>query len=121
MTRTTALAAATAALFAAPVAAASGTQKTIAIVTEGNLRAVVVAHKRSGGNAPTAAITVTGYRTDGHVWHRTRSHRLTATFFWKTVTAPQGVCRLELNSVKLSLSLLVSPSIGCSKTSALPV
>lgn len=121
MTRTLALAAAVLAVLAAPAAAAAGTAKTIVVVTQGFMRAVVAAHKTSGGQAPTAAITVTVYRVDRHAWHHIRTHRLTGTFFWKTVTAPQTLCRLELAGARLSISVLVSPSIGCSKTSTVEV
>jgi len=121
MTRTLALAAALLAVLAVPAAAVVGTAKTIVVVTHGSMRAVVAAHKTSGGQAPTAAITVTVYRVDRHAWHRTRNHRLTSTFFWRTVTAPHALCRLELAGTRLSISVLISPSIGCSKTSTVEV
>ena len=81
MTRTLALAATVLAVLAAPAAAAAGTAKTIVVVTQGSMRAVVAAHKTSGGHAPTAAITFTVYRVDRHAWRRSRTHRPRGTFF----------------------------------------
>jgi hypothetical protein len=101
----------------APAASAGAASKTIAVVTHGDVRAVVSARKTSDGRAPTAAITVTGYRsTPSHRWVRGHRAAVAGTFFWKTVTAPHAVCRIRLSGSALSLSLLVTPSIGCSTT-----
>jgi hypothetical protein len=61
-------------------------------------------------------MSVTGYRAAaGGGWRPTATHLLTGTHFWKTVTAANGVCRARLAGTKLTLSLLVTPSIGCSR------
>jgi hypothetical protein len=118
MLRTPTLAAVAAAALALS-ATAFASSRTIAVVTHGGFRAVVTAHKTSGGRAPTASVTATGYRAANHVWHRARTLRLSGTFFWKTLTAPHAVCRLELRGSRLTLSVLVSPSLGCSTASTL--
>jgi hypothetical protein len=121
---------AVAALVSSAAAPAAGrtaaTSKTVATVTTPGLRAVVSATKSSSGSAPTAAVTVTAY-VDGK---RVAERRVAGEFFWKTVTAPHGVCRLELEAAgpgkaaraQVTVQLLVSPSIGCgrSQTFALP-
>ena len=117
MIRAVAVVVLAAAVLAAPVAAAGGGTRTIALVTKGKVRAAVTAHETSGGKAPTAAITVIGYRSAaGHRWQRTRTQRLTGTFFWKTVTGPLALCRIVLSGSTLTISVRVTPSIGCGRT-----
>jgi hypothetical protein len=105
-------------------ATAGAPAKTIAIVTSVDYRAVVTVRQSSSGTAPTAAVTVTTYsRAAGH-WALARRHRLPETYFWKTVTAPRGLCRLEISTAapgksrgpRLVVQLLLSPALGCGRT-----
>jgi hypothetical protein len=45
---------------------------------------------------------------------RGRRLPLAGGYFWKVATAPHDVCRLRLRGTTLTVSLLVTPSIGCS-------
>jgi hypothetical protein len=99
-------------------AAASGRQtRIVAGATVGKYRAVVTASKTSTGAAPTATATVTTYVRSGGTWKRTGSHRLDGTFFWKTITAPHGLCRFAIARtpapVHLVVQPLITPAIGC--------
>jgi hypothetical protein len=101
----------------APAAEAGTTNATIATVTHGSVRAVVIAHRTSSGPSPSASVTVTAYRSTGaHRWVRGRRTSLGGGYFWKTVTAPHDICRLRLRGTTLTISLLVTPSIGCGRT-----
>lgn len=119
------------ALAAASSSAASGRQtgpvKTVASVATIEYRAVLTATKTSAGAAPTAAVTLTSYtRVDGR-WARSAERRLSGGYFWKTVTAPHAVCRLELTSAggsaaprpAVTAAMLISPSIGCGRAATL--
>ncbi len=122
-----------AALSIAAPAGASGRQtaaaKTVGSVATLEYRAVLTATRTSAGSAPTAAVTLTSYsRVDGR-WARNGSRRLSGQYFWKTVTAPHSVCRLELTSAdgstalrpSVTASILISPSIGCGRAQTLPL
>jgi hypothetical protein len=105
---------ATAAPAGATVAAA-----TIATATSSYFRADLVARRAGGGNAPTAAVTLTTYHRTGGVWHTLTSRRLPGTFFWKTLSGPRALCRFELASAHrphVTVQLLLTPSLGCGKT-----
>jgi hypothetical protein len=102
--------------------AVTGT-RTIASVTTVDYRAVVVAGKLSGGAAPTARVTVAGYLRDSGHWRRVETRRLAGPFFWKTITAPHAICRLEVSTRRAQstmrpvviVQLLLSPSLGCGR------
>ena len=98
--------------------------KTIAAVTSVDYRAVVTARKSSSGSAPAATVTVTTYTPDKGRWALARDRRLPETYFWKTVTAPRALCRLEISTAgvatgrgpRLIVQLLLSPALGCGRT-----
>jgi hypothetical protein len=96
----------------APALAAPPT-KAVATIDRSGLRAVLTAHKTSGGLSPTASVTVVGYRASGGKWIRTGSMPLYGTYFWKVITHPHAICRLKLTGTNLTVSLLETPSIGC--------
>jgi hypothetical protein len=124
-------AAATAALAAAAPATAGAAARatTIATATSVDYRAEVTARKGSGGAAPTAAMSVTTYRRGAGGWRRAGVRRLRGTYFWKTVTAPHAVCRLELATASgaastrplVRVQLLASPALGCARTETIPL
>jgi hypothetical protein len=68
-----------------------------------------------------AAITIATYTRSGGHWTLARKKRLQGTYFWKTVTAPRALCRLELSTAqrdgtggqRLIVQRLVSPALGC--------
>jgi hypothetical protein len=93
--------------------------RTIASLQTADYRGELSAVRVSGGAAPTATVTL---EVDVHrsgSWHRTLLRRLSGTWFWNTVTAPRGVCRLDLveapGAPKLTVQLLQSPSLGCGR------
>jgi hypothetical protein len=91
---------------------------TIASATSSGFRAELVAHRASGGRAPTAAVTLTTLRRAGGTWQTLETKRLVGTFFWKTVSGPRAVCRFELastNRPRVTVQLLQTPSLGCGK------
>jgi hypothetical protein len=111
---------AAAALVPAVAQGAAPSSTTVASATAGDLRAVLVAQKSSGGSAPTATVTLTAYeRSNGH-WRRVAGRRLAGTFFWHVVGAPRSLCRFELRTAggkgfqpRVVVQLLLSPSLGC--------
>jgi hypothetical protein len=122
--RATALALVAASALAAEAAAAAASSKTVATVTTADYRSVVVATKTSGGGAPTAAVTVDTFGRAGGHWQRVGARRLAGPFFWKTVTAPHAVCRLEIvtaSSPRVTVQLLRTPSLGCARAETIPI
>jgi hypothetical protein len=103
--------------------------KAIANATSVDYRAVVTARRRSSGSAPTAAVTVTTYGRQSGRWVLLRTRPLPETYFWKTVTAPRALCRLEISTAasgrgrapRLVVELLLSPSLGCGRTFVIPL
>src|SRR5690348_2363147 len=122
-----AVGAAAAALVSAAIVSARGTAaattKTIATTSSVDYRAVVIAHRLSGGRAPRAGISVVVSTKSGKRWTRARSRVLVGTFFWKTVTGPRAVCRLLLATApsnpsgppSVVVQLLQTPSLGCGR------
>jgi hypothetical protein len=104
--------------------------KTIASAVTSDFRVVVVAETRGGGGgSPPASVTVeTSKRVDG-TWVRTGAHRLRGTYFWKSVTGPRAVCRLDVRATaaragfrpSVVVQLLMSPSLGCGRASEYPL
>jgi hypothetical protein len=101
------------ALAAPAVAAPPASTKAVATIGKGTVRAILTAHKTSGGLSPTASVTVVGYRASGNKWIRTGAAPLRGTYFWKVITHPHAVCHLKLAGANLTVSLLETPSIGC--------
>jgi hypothetical protein len=106
-----------AAVCAAEVSAARSQTRTVATATVGTYRAVVTAAKTSVGPAPTAKVDLATYVRSGSRWKRVGLHRLDGTFFWKTITAPHGLCKLAVvrkpAPVHVVVQPLITPSIGC--------
>ena len=103
---------------------ATTSARTIATTSSSDFRADLVAQRSSGGQAPTAGLTVVTYERGQSSWKRLGSHRIAGTFFWKTVTGPRAICRLELATVghaRVIVQTLVSPAIGCAKATAVPL
>lgn len=102
-----------------PSLAATQPSKTVATISKGDYRIVLRASKTSGGASPTARVAVQAYVRHGQAWKSTRTTRLPQTYFWKVVTAAHAVCQLKLATgatPKATVSLLVTPSIGCGPT-----
>lgn len=99
----------------------------IASVTTSDFRVVLTATKRGGGAAPTAAVSLATFRGEGTTFTRTGVRRLGGTYFWKVVTGPRAVCRLEIRTAgagatfrpRALVQLLASPSLGCAGVSTL--
>ena len=100
---------------------AAAASREVASATTRDFRVVVTAVKSSGGSAPAATVTVTTSQRIGTEWRRTALHRLRGPYFWKTVTGPRAVCRLELRTTgpqagflpRAVVQLLLTPSLGC--------
>ncbi|HEU5279789.1 MAG TPA: hypothetical protein VFU26_12905 [Gaiellaceae bacterium] len=114
------------ALLASPTSLPAGTGapvKTIATVTSVDYRAVLTARRGSSGTTPTAAVTVTTYTRQEGRWVLLRTLRLAETYFWRTVTGPRALCRLEMTtaapgrgpSPRIVVRLLLSPALGCGR------
>lgn len=117
------------ALVAAALATAQAprTGKTIASTTTSDFRVVVNAtNLGGGGGAPAAAVTVRTFERAGGDWRRTSERRLAGPYFWKTLTGPHAVCRLEIRTTAAkagfrphaTVQLLRSPSLGCGPVTA---
>ena len=98
----------------------AATAKTIGSASTSDFRVVLTATKLEGGAAPAARVTVTTSRKAGSAWRRTGVRHLAGTYFWKTLTGPRAVCRLELrttggatSSPRAVVQLLQTPSVGC--------
>jgi hypothetical protein len=105
-------------------------EKTIASTTTSDFRIVVVAETRGGGGgAPSATVTVTTSKRVRGTWVQTGVHRLRGTYFWKSVTGPRAVCRLDVRTTaaragfrpSVVVQLLISPSLGCGPASEYPL
>jgi hypothetical protein len=97
---------------------------TVATVTTADFRIVIVATRVDGGAAPTADVRLAVARRVGDGWRERREVRLKETYFWRTVTGPQAVCRLEIgtaNSPQVAIRLLQSPSLGCGPLHRVPL
>lgn len=107
----------------APRTLARGTA-TIASATTTDFRVAVVAHRSSGGAAPSAAATLTSWERRGDHWQRSGTRALAGTYFWKTLTGARALCDLRIVTAARStrphvvVQLLVTPSLGCGKAQA---
>jgi hypothetical protein len=103
------------------------TEKVIASTTTSDYRVVVTAEKHGPGSAPEAALTATTFKRRPGGWERIREHRLSGTYFWKTVSGQKAVCRLEIRTAgtrpgfrpRATVQLLLTPSLGCAPTANL--
>jgi hypothetical protein len=104
--------------------------KTIASTTTADFRVEVSARNLGGaGGAPPAEVTVRTFERSGGAWRRTSERRLAGTYFWKTITGPLAVCRLEIRTTAAKprfrphavVQLLRSPSLGCGPASKHPL
>ena len=110
-------------------AQASATAKTIASTTTSDFRVVVTAKRRGGGAMPSAALTATTFARAQSGWRRAGTHDLGDSYFWKTVTGPRVLCRLDLRTAgpgtafkpRAIVQMLVTPSIGCGPVERIPV
>lgn len=101
---------------------------TVGTVTTKDFRAVVVAQRMSG-SPPTAEVRVGYARRVGARWRELGERRLDETYFWRTVTGPRTVCRLEIETAgpggrarpSVTVRLLLSPSLGCGNTYRIPL
>jgi hypothetical protein len=97
---------------------------TVAVVTTQEFRVAVVARRVTGGPAPTAEVRVALARRVGGSWREFAERRLGETYFWKTVSRPHAVCRLAIETAgtkRVTVRLLLSPSIGCGRTYGIPL
>jgi len=101
----------------------AGSTATIASATTTDFRVAVVAHRSSGGAAPSAAATLTSWERRGDHWRRIGTHALAGTYFWKTLTAARALCDLRVVTARSTrphvvVQLLVTPSLGCGQAQA---
>jgi hypothetical protein len=103
---------------------------SVATVETRDFRVAVVAYRVSGGAAPTAEVRLAiAQRATGGGWRERGERRLDGTYFWRTVSGPRSVCKLEiatpgtLTSVRphVTVQLLVSPSLGCGRAHRFPL
>jgi len=69
-------------------------------------------------------VTVDTFDRTGGQWQRVGARRLAGPFFWKTVTAPHALCRLEIvtaSSPGVTVQLLRTPSLGCARPETIPI
>jgi len=96
----------------------------VATATTSDFRVAVVAERLGGGATPTAEVTAAVAQRVGRSWRERRELRLAETYFWRTVTGPRAVCRVEIATAStptggrpyVSIRLLQSPSLGCGPT-----
>jgi hypothetical protein len=102
-------------------------QKVIATASSNGFRVTVRAIRESTeGNEPeTATVKIAAFQRSGGEWHRLGRALTVGTpwsWFWNVVTRPYGVRRLTLAlpggryPQRISLRLLIAPSIGPSAT-----
>jgi len=111
----------------APAASGAAGTATLATASSTDYRAVVTAHRTSGGAAPSAAVTVVTYERAGSHWRRTSTKPVPGAYFWKTVTGSRVLCRFDLATVggtsrpHVTVALLQTPSLGCGPTETVPL
>jgi hypothetical protein len=134
--RTIVLASVSVAMAATPLAdaraktekrATSSRAVSIATVTTHGFRVAVVATRLTGGATPTADARVAIAQRIAGGWREKGETRLKETYFWRTVTGPRAICKLELatagspQSPYVAIRLLQSPSLGCGRTHRIPL
>jgi hypothetical protein len=101
---------------------------SVGVITTADYRVAVVAQRMSG-LPPTAELRVGYARRVGGGWRELGERRLDETYFWRTVTGPRAVCRLEIETAGpggrarpyATVRLLLSPSLGCGDTHRIPL
>jgi hypothetical protein len=136
LSRTIVLASIAVAMAATPLAdaraktekrATSSRAVSIATVTTHDFRAAVVATRLTGGATPTADVRVAIAQRIAGRWREKAETRLKETYFWRTVTGPRAICKLELATARspqspyVAIRLLQSPSLGCGRTHRIPL
>ena len=133
--RTIVLASCAVATAATPLAEARATTEehptarpavSIATVTTHDFRVAVVATRLTAGSTPTAEARVASAQRIAGGWREKGETRLKGTYFWRTVTGPRPICKLELATASsprsyVSIRLLQSPSLGCGPTHRIPL
>ncbi|MQA83039.1 MAG: hypothetical protein GEV03_00035 [Streptosporangiales bacterium] len=106
-----------------------GSQRQLATARVGSdLRVTLTATRQKGGKdaAPTAVVHLDAYRVQGGRWRPAHRQRVGDQWFWYVVTGRHGVCELSIANTPdrrsvVGVSLLVSSSIGCSRTYRFPI
>jgi hypothetical protein len=101
---------------------------SVGVITTADYRVAVVAQRMSG-SPPTAEVRVGYARRVGARWRELGERRLDETYFWRTVTGPRAMCRLEIETAGpggrarpyVTVRLLLSPSLGCGNTYRIPL
>src|SRR5215471_10361599 len=99
-----------------------GRSETIAQLTSDGLRATLTAYQTSGGQAPAATVRVAAYHRSDGTWVRYGRPLVVGRrggWFWNVVTGRFGVEQFSavtggLRPLRLTVRLLVSPTIGAS-------
>jgi hypothetical protein len=112
------------ALSSAPAGAAASTQTVAAATLHGNTKVVVTATKVGADRAaPTATARLAVYQRGGSGDWRLLGQRVIGKgggWFWFVLTDQGSVCVLDLRetpTLRIGVSLLYSPSVGCSPVS----
>lgn len=100
----------------------------VGVITTKDFRVAVVAQRMSG-SPPTAEVRVGFARRVSGRWRELGEKLLDETYFWRTVTGPRAVCRLEIETAGpggrarpyVTVRLLLSPSLGCGDTYRIPL
>jgi hypothetical protein len=104
---------------ARPVSSVDGGEHEIAVARLGDLRVTVTAARESDEDAPTATVHLTvEERADG-TWVQVDREPVgeRGGWFWYPLTGRGAVCMLAAGDTEVrstELSLLLSPSLGCS-------
>jgi hypothetical protein len=97
---------------------------TVATVRTADFRVAIVATRVDGGGAPTADVRLGIAKRVGSGWRERREVRLKEIYFWRTVTGPRAVCRLQVataRSPEVGTQLLQSSSLGCGPLHRIPL
>jgi hypothetical protein len=81
--------------------ATSSPAVSIATVATRDFRVAVVATRLTRGATPTADVRVGIAQRIAGGWREKGETRLEATYFWRTVTGPRAICKLELATAGL--------------------
>jgi hypothetical protein len=111
--------------------ASAGAQRfaSVGVITTADYRVAVIAERLTGETPPTAEVRVGFARRVGGRWRELGERRLEEAYFWRTVTGPRAVCRLEIETAGpcgrarpyVTVRLLLSPSLGCGNTYRIPL
>jgi hypothetical protein len=110
----------------APERTSTSPAASIATVTTRDFRVGVFAKKLGGGATPTADVRAAVAQRVAGGWRESGEIRLKGTYFWRTVTGPRPICKLEIATVGsktpayVAVRMLQSPSLGCGRTHRIP-